>query len=122
MSGTAANNCATLEQRHEVDFQAGPLDQVTLGGVQPPQPAVGEHAPGPPGDRDVVNDLRNRVLGDGTRHPPPVERPIEALGVGDGDRAGVTRDARQEIRIRAAAPANERIRASGCRSPTHSES
>lgn len=52
-----------LEQGDEVDLPVGALDEVALGTVETPDPPVGEDAPPPLGDEDVVDDLGNRIVG-----------------------------------------------------------
>lgn len=54
-----------LQDGDEVDVQAGAVDEVAFGRVQAPVTAVGENAPARLGDREVVDDLRHRILAEG---------------------------------------------------------
>lgn len=80
---------ARVQQGTQVDLQARALDQVSLRRVQAPQAAVGQHAPSPSRDGDVVDDLRHRILAESALHTPAVERPIEALRIADSHRSAI---------------------------------
>jgi len=54
-----------LEQGDEIDLPVGALDEIALGAVQAPDAAIGEDAPPPLRDQDVVDDLRDRIVGRG---------------------------------------------------------